>query len=229
MSTAASSNPRHGALACARRRANKTGQTRHYPALRRDELGAFQRKLVEYPGRPETRLALQLLLLSFVRPGELRAARWTEFDLEAAEWRIPAARMRGRADHIVPLSRQAVAALEELRTLTGHGEYLFPGGHKRVPYMSENTINKAIAVLGYKGRIVGHGFRATASTILNEAGRFPVDAVERQLAHAERNKVRAAYHRAEYLRERRVMMQEWADLLDGLRQGGEVRQFQRRG
>lgn len=206
----------------------KTGQVVHYPALRRDELGEFQRKLVEYPGRPETRLALELLLLTFVRPGELRAARWTEFDLEAAEWRIPAARMKARAEHIVPLSRQAVAALEELRTLTGHGEYLFPGGHKRVPYMSENTINKAITVLGYKGRIVGHGFRATASTILNELGRFPVDAIERQLAHAERNRVRAAYHRAEYLRERRTMMQDWADLLDSCLQGAEIHILQAR-
>ena len=130
--------------------------------------------------------------------------------------------MKARTEHVVPLSRQAVAAIEELRALTGHSPYLFPGGRGRVPYMSENTVNKAIAVLGYKGRIVGHGFRATASTILNESGRFPADAIERQLAHAERNKIRAAYHRAEYLTERRKMMQAWADLLEGLQTGAEV-------
>lgn len=200
----------------------KVGQTRHYPALRREEVGAFLRALHEYPGRPETRLALQILLLTFVRPGELRAARWTEFNLEGAEWRIPAERMKARVEHIVPLSLQTIALLKELQTLTGHAPCLFPGGNKRVPYMSENTINKAIEVIGYKGRVVGHGFRATASTILNESGQFAPDVIERQLAHAERNKVRAAYHRAEYLVERRKMMQVWADLLDGMQTGAEV-------
>ena len=200
----------------------KTGQTTNYPALKRAELGDFLRKLTDYPGRPETRLAVTLLLLTFVRPGELRAAPWSEFDLEGCEWRIPAERMKARAEHVVPLSRQAVAAIEELRALTGHSPYLFPGGRGRVPYMSENTVNKAIAVLGYKGRIVGHGFRATASTILNESGRFPADAIERQLAHAERNKIRAAYHRAEYLTERRKMMQWWADTLDAVQTGANV-------
>lgn len=200
----------------------RVGQTTHYPALRRDELGDFLRRLTDYPGRPETRLAVTLLLLTFVRPGELRAAEWSELDRETGEWRIPAARMKRRVEHIVPLSRQALAALEELESLTGHSRYLFPGGRARVPYISENTINKAIAMLGYKGRVVGHGFRATASTILNETGRFPVDAIERQLAHAERNRIRAAYHRAEYLKERREMMQWWGDLLEALRAGGAV-------
>lgn len=200
----------------------KTAPTRHYAALRRDELGDFVRALTDYPGRPETRLAVHLLLLTFVRPGELRAAQWCEFDLDGAEWRIPATRMKGRTEHIVPLSRQALERLEELRPLTGHRDYLFPSGRARVPYISENTINKAIDVLGYKGRVVGHGFRATASTILNESGRFPPDAIERQLAHAERNRIRAAYHRAEYLAERRQMMQHWADLVDARRDGAEV-------
>jgi len=206
----------------------KTRQVTHYPALKRDELGDFLRSLFEYPGRPETRLAVTLLLLTFVRPGELRAAQWSEIDLDRQEWRIPAERMKARVEHVVPLSRQAVKTLEELRVLTGHSPYLFPGGRRRVPYMSENTINKAIAALGYKGRVVGHGFRATASTILNESGRFPVDAIERQLAHAEHNRIRAAYHRAEYLAERRKMMQSWADLLDGLRTGAEVVPFPHR-
>lgn len=200
----------------------KTGQPKHYPALRRDELGDFLRKLTEYPGRPETRLAVQLLMLTFVRPGELRAAQWPEFDLDGAEWRIPAARMKGRIEHVVPLSRQGLAVLRELQALTGHSDYLFPSDRARVPFISENTINKAIDVLGYKGRVVGHGFRATASTILNESGRFPPDAIERQLAHSERNRIRAAYHRAEYLAERRQMMQHWANLLDACRGGAEV-------
>ena len=200
----------------------KTAQVRHYPALERNELGGFLRSLTDYPGRPETRLAVTLLLLTFVRPGELRAAQWSEFDLDHGEWRIPAERMKARAVHVVPLSRQAIEVLEELRPLTGHTPYLFPSGRARVPYISENTINKAIAALGYKGRVVGHGFRATASTILNETGHFPVDAIERQLAHAERNRIRAAYHRAEYLTERREMMQYWADLLNVCRSGAAV-------
>ena len=200
----------------------RSRQTRHYPALKRDELGDFLRALTDYPGRPETRLVVTPLLLTFVRPGELRAAQWSEFDLDRAEWRIPAERMKLRSKHVVPLSRQAVAVLEELRPLTGHTPYLFPSGRARVPCISENTINKAIAVLGYKGRVVGHGFRATASTILNETARFPVDAIERQLAHAERNRIRAAYHRAEYLPERREMMQYWADLLEDLHTGATV-------
>ena len=121
------------------RGALKVGQTRHYPALRREEMGALQRALLECPGRPETRLALQMLLLTFVRPGELRAAPWAEFNLDASAWRIPAERMKARAAHIVRLSQQAIAGLEELQFLTGHSAHLFPGGHKRVPYMSDKV------------------------------------------------------------------------------------------
>jgi integrase len=194
----------------------KTRPPKHYPHLRRNEIGEFVRKLVEYPGRPETRLALQILLLTFVRPGELRAAKWAEFDLAGREWRIPADRMKMGLEHIVPLSRQAMTALKELSALTGYSTYLFPGGRGRYPYMSENTLNKAIALLGYKGKLVSHGFRATASTILNESSGFNPDVIERQLAHRERNAVRAIYHRAEYLAQRKVMMQWWADCLDGL-------------
>ena len=208
--------------AAALKGAIKTRPAKHYPHLKRAELGDFQRKLAEYSGRPETRLAIRLLLLSFVRPGELRAAKWSEIDLAGREWRIPAERMKMGTEHLVPLSRQAVKALKELQELTGYSDYLFPGGRGRYPYMSENTINKAIAMLGYKGRIVGHGFRATASTILNEAGRFNPDAIERQLAHRERNAIRAIYHRAEYLPERKKLMQWWANLLDGLTADGNV-------
>lgn len=200
----------------------KTAQPKHYPALKRDELGPFLRKLAEYTGRPETRIAINLLALTFVRPGELRAAQWEEFDFERKEWRIPAERMKGRTEHIVPLARQAVALLRELQPLTGHSPYLFPSLGGRAEYISEVTINKALGVIGYKGRATGHGFRATASTILNESGKFHHDAIERQLSHKERNKIRAAYHRAEYLPERKRMMQWWADFLDSTVKGADV-------
>lgn len=199
----------------------KTATTKHYPTLQRDEIAEFSRKLTDYTGRPETRLAIRLLMLTFVRPGELRAAQWNEFDLNQREWRIPAVRMKVRAPHVVPLSKQAIAELAELRQFTGHSPRLFPGSGKQA-YMSEMTINRAIERLGYGGKIVGHGFRALASTILNESGHFSPDVIERQLAHSERNKVRAAYHRAEYLPQRRRMMQWWADFLDALIAGGKV-------
>jgi len=191
---------------------------KHFPHLIEAELGEFLRALAEYPGRPVTRLALKLLLLTFVRPGELRAAKWEEFNLDsdAPIWRIPAERMKMRFPHVVPLSQQVVETLKELKIFTGHPPYLFPGGRGRLPYMSENTVNKAIALLGYKGRVVGHGFRATASTILNESRQFHPDVIERQLAHKDRNEIRAIYDRAEHLEERRRLMQWWADKLDAL-------------
>lgn len=190
----------------------------HFPHLVEAELGEFLRALAEYPGRPETRLAVKLLLLTFVRPGELRAGKWEEFELtsDAPLWRIPAERMKMRFPHVVPLSAQAVETLKELKIFTGHSPYLFPGGRGRLPHMSENTVNKAIALLGYKGRVVGHGFRATASTILNESRKFHPDAIERQLAHKDRNEIRAIYDRAEHLEERQRLMQWWADKLDAL-------------
>jgi integrase len=196
--------------------------SKRYPHLDRDQIGDFLRRLVEYPGRTETRIAVNLLLLSAVRTGELRAAKWDEIDVKRGEWRIPAERMKMRSPHIVPLSSQVRALIEELRGLTGYSIYLFPGGRGRFPYMSENTVNKAIAMLGYKGKVVGHGFRATFSTIANESGRFSPDVIERQLAHKEQNEIRAAYHRAEYLAERRKLMQWWADYLDQLKAGAEV-------
>src|SRR3569833_4573943 len=173
--------------------------TKGHPNLEESEHGGFLRALTEYSGRHETRLAVNLLLLTVVRPGELRAAEWHEFDITKAEWRIPAERMKMRAPHLVPLSRQALTLLDELRGLTRWSKYLFPGGRGRLPFMSENTVNKAIALMGYGGRVVGHGFRATFSTIVNEAGQFSPDVIERQLAHNELNEVRAAYHRSEYL------------------------------
>ena len=196
-------------------------KTKSHPHLTAAALGDFLRQLHDYPGRPETRIAVQLLMLTFVRTGELRAAQWQEFDLERHEWRIPAARMKMRAPHLVPLSTRALSLLKELREFSGYSPYLFPN-HGKHPYMSENTINKAIANLGYKGRVVGHGFRATASTILNESGLFSPDIIERQLAHKEQNEIRAAYHRTEYLADRAKMMQWWADFLDAKQRGGEV-------
>jgi len=164
-------------------------------------------------------LALKLAPLVFVRPGELRAAEWSEFDLDGAEWRIPGAKMKMGEQHIVPLSRQAVAILQEVHPLTGRGRYVFPSLLTRDRPMSENTINAALRRLGYAGsEQTGHGFRSMASTLLNEQG-FPPDVIELQLAHTERNKVRAAYNKAQRLAERRNMMQSWADYLDGLRAG----------
>jgi integrase len=160
--------------------------------------------------------------LTFVRPGELRKAEWSEIDLEAAEWRIPAERMKMRAIHIVPLSVQAVVCLRELHPLTGTGHYVFPGLRTPTRPMSENTVNAALRRLGYaKDEMTGHGFRSMASTLLNEQG-WHRDAIERQLAHGERDAVRAAYNYAEHLPERRRMMQAWADYLDGLKNGAEV-------
>lgn len=206
----------------------KTHKVTHRPALGRAELPEFLKKLDAYEGQPLTRLGLRLVLLTFVRSKELRGATWDEFDLERAEWRITAERMKMRAEHIVPLSKQAVAVLKELQPLTGRYALVFPGQSNLQKPMSENTMLYAMYRMGYHKQATVHGFRATASTILNESG-FTPDAIERQLAHAERNKVRAAYHRAEYLEERRRMMQWWADYLDGLASGANVVRFMANG
>lgn len=153
----------------------------------------------------------------FVRPGELRQASWSEFNLNVAEWRIPAERMNAREPHLVPLSRQALELLRRLRPITGQGRYLFPSLRSATRPISDNTINAALRRLGYSGEeMTAHGFRSMASTALNEQGWHP-DLIELQLAHAERNKVRGAYNRAQRLAERRQMMQAWADYLDRLR------------
>ena len=185
-------------------------------------IGALLRALEGYEGQFTTLCALKLAPLLFVRPGELRAAEWAEFALEAAEWRIPAARMKMREAHVVPLSKQALAILRELKPLTGRGRFVFPSIRSAHRPMSENTVTAALRRLGYSGaEMTGHGFRALASTRLNEMG-WPSDVIERQLAHAERNKVRAAYNRAQHLGERRRMMQAWADYLEGLKAGATV-------
>lgn len=182
-------------------------------------IGDLLRAIDGYRGSFATRCALQLAPRLMVRPGELRAAEWAEFDLEAAEWRIPGPRMKMRQEHIVPLPQQAVALLRELHPLTGGGRYVFPGLRTAERPMSENTINAALRRLGYnQNEMTGHGFRSMASTLLHEQG-YPSDVIERQLAHGEPNKVKASYNRAKHLDERRQMMQSWSDYLDGLKAG----------
>jgi len=179
-------------------------------------IGALLAAIDGYEGSLVTRAALKLGPLVFVRPGELRQAEWTEFDLEKPEWRIPPERMKMRTTHLVPLARQAVAILEDLRPLTGRGKFVFPSELTFERPMSDNTLNSALRRLGYQSHVITpHGFRAMASTLLNEQG-WNRDAIERQLAHIEGNDVRAAYNYADYLVERRKMMQAWADYLQTL-------------
>lgn len=185
-------------------------------------VGELLRAIDEYAGQPSTHYALKLAPYVFLRPGELRAAEWAEFDFEKAEWRVPEHRMKMRETHIVPLSKQAIAVLQDVQPLTGSGRYVFPSLRTVTRPISEGTLNAALRRLGFsKEEMTGHGFRTMASTLLNEQGWHP-DLIELQLAHAERNKVRAAYNRAKRLDERRKMMQAWADYLDGLRSGGNV-------
>ncbi|MCS3902789.1 integrase [Methylohalomonas lacus] len=199
----------------------KTKKATNMPAMSAADLPDFLRKLDAYEGRPETKYGLQLIVLTFVRPGELRAAEWSEFNLKDAEWRIPAERTKMKTEHIVPLSVQAMEVIEAMEPLTGRKRFVFPNQSRPKLPMSENTLTYALYRMGYHSRATAHGFRATASTILNEQG-WPPDVIERQLAHAERNKVRAAYNRAQYLAERRKMMQAWADYLDAIKQGAEI-------
>ena len=204
----------------------KPRQVRHRAAMADKDLPAFLAILDAYQGDPTTLAALRLLMLTAVRPGELRGARWEEFDTEGAVWRIPAERMKMRAPHVVPLSRQALDVIERQRAISGGGELVFPSPFYPGKPLSENTLNSALARMGFKGEHTAHGFRALFSTVANECGHDP-DAIERQLAHVERNEVRAAYHRATYLEARATLMQWWADYLDG-RKGGKVVKMARR-
>jgi integrase len=201
---------------------------RHQAAVMPEELPALLRAIDGYGalGDQLTGYALRLLALTFVRTGELIGATWDEIDLDAAVWIIPAARMKMKTEHVVPLSRQAVNVLREVRAIGGGSRYVFPGRNLDKP-ISNNTMLFALYRLGYKGKMTGHGFRAVASTILNEAG-FRPDVIERQLAHCERNEIRGAYNRAEYLPERRAMMQQWADMIDALAAGAQVIPLQRK-
>lgn len=194
----------------------------HSSIIEPKAIGELLRAIKGYQGTLVTKCALQLAPLFFVRPGELRKAEWSEFNFETLEWRIPAERMKMGELHIVPLSKQAVAVLCDLQPLTGNGCYVFPGARTNGRPMSENTVNAGLRRLGYTNdQMTGHGFRSMASTLLNEQG-WHRDAIERQLAHAERNAVRAAYNYAEHLPERRRMMQAWADYLDKLESNSHI-------
>lgn len=199
-----------------------TKEKHHASIIDPKAIGDLLRDIEAFKGTFVTRSALRLAPLVFVRPVELRKAEWTEIDFDKAEWRIPASKMKMNAVHIVPLASGAVAILQEILPLTGGGKYVFPCARTTARPMSENAILAALRRMGYtKDEMTGHGFRSMASTLLNEQG-FNRDAIERQLAHAERDAVRAAYNYAEYLPERRRMMQHWADYLDGLKTGADV-------
>ncbi|NLR70770.1 integrase arm-type DNA-binding domain-containing protein [Novosphingobium sp. ERN07] len=202
-------------------------KSKHYAAiLEPKKAGELLRAIDGYDGHPVTRFALQLAALVFVRPGELRYAEWSEFDFDAGVWRIPAEKMKARSEHVVPLSRQALGVLAEARALTGDGQYVFPSIRTHLRPMSENTVNAALRRLGYSNdEMTGHGFRAMASTLLNESGKWSPDAIERALAHKGKDAVRAAYHRGQHWQERVDMAQWWADYLDTLRTGAEVVPF----
>lgn len=205
----------------------KSAQLQGYPTFNnRNDAGEFMRRLTEYHGRPQTRLAIWLLMLTAKRPSELRAASWREFDLDKAEWCIPAERMKTRQPHTVTLSLQAVAALNELQSLTGHSALLFPGNDPRKP-LSEMTLTKAFRMLWPEYRIVPHGCRHFFSTMANEYGQFRHDVIEAALAHKDRDAIRATYNRAIYMDERRLLAQWWADELESMRNGAKVVRFRK--
>ena len=189
-------------------------------------VGALLRAIDGFEGHPTTQWALKLAPHVFVRPGELRMAEWREIDLDGAVWRIPGARMKMNREHVVPLSTQALAILKQAQQLTGSGRYIFPSVRTPLRPMSENTLNAALRRLGYTNdEMTSHGFRSTASTLLNESGKWSVDAIERALAHGDSDGVRAAYHRGAHWQERVQMAQWWSDYLDTLRDGAMVLPF----
>jgi len=224
------------AVATARLRSDPTRDLRgaltaptvtHYGAITDAKgVGELLRAIDGYEGQGLTKLALQFAPHVFVRPGELRHAEWEEFDLEAGVWNIPAGKMKMGKAHHVPLSKQALAILKQLHAATGPSGYAFPSIRARTRPMSENTLNAALRRLGYtSGEMTAHGFRAMASTLLNESGKWNPDAIERALAHADTDKVRAAYHRGAHWQERVEMAQWWSDYLDQLRKGADVVAF----
>jgi integrase len=201
-------------------------KVKHFPALDSSEMPEFLRALAGYQHKalasPIVFAATRLLALTFVRTGEVRGAKWCEFDLDAGVWLIPAERMKARQPLTVPLSRQAVAIVQALQPLTGHLPVLFPNRNGAGAVISENTVLKVIERLGYKGRMTGHGFRSVASTYLNNLGTIRPDMIEAQLAHGDRDQVRASYNRADYMEYRTAMMQFWADTLDKMQAGGKL-------
>ena len=221
------------AVATARLRSDPTRDLRgaltaptvtHYGAITEaKKAGELLRAIDDYQGSGVTKLALQIAPHVFVRPGELRHAEWNEIDLDGALWIIPAGKMKMRKPHHVPLSRQSVALFREVQAVTGPKGYVFPSIRTRTRPMSENTLNAGLRRLGYaSNEMTAHGFRAMASTLLNESGKWNPDAIERALAHGDDNKVRAAYHRGPHWKERLEMAQWWSDYLDRLRKGADV-------
>jgi integrase len=202
----------------------KATRKTNYARIDEKELPHLLKEIEVYRGTPLTRLALKLMALTFLRTSELIGARWSEFDLEAARWNIPAERMKMRTPHIVPLSRQSLEILDLLRELNGDSEWVFPGERSGERTMSNNTLLKGLERMGYKGKMTGHGFRGLASTILHEK-EYPHEHIELQLAHAPRNAVSAAYNHAQHLKGRTKMMQEWADFLEQTQRGARVLPF----
>ena len=203
----------------------------HYGAITdARKVGQLLRAIDDYEGSGITKLALQIAPHVFVRPGESRHAEWNEFDLDGALWTIPAKKMKMRKAHHVPLSRQAVLLFREIQFATGPIGYVFPSIRTRSRPMSENTINAGLRRLGYASdEMTAHGFRAMASTLLNESGKWHPDAIERALAHGDSDKVRAAYHRGAHWQERVQMAQWWSDYLDTLRKGADIVPFHGQG
>lgn len=206
------------------RGALKPVAVRHHAAvIEPEELGTMLRAFEGYTGGPVVRTALQLQVMLFVRPGELRHMEWAELDLDARQWRIPGEKMKMREPHIVPLATQAVALLRDLQPLSSRSRYVFPSPRSKDRPMSENGVNVALRAMGYeRDTVTGHGFRATARTLLDEKLRWRVEVIEMQLAHAVRDPLGRAYNRTKYLEERREMMQAWADYLDKIKTGAEV-------
>ncbi|SFK45833.1 Integrase [Methylocapsa palsarum] len=199
-------------------------QPRHFAAIvDAKRVGELLRAIDVYSGAPLTRLALSLSPHVFVRPGELRKAKWAEIDFDAAVWRIPAERMKKRREHVVPLSRQSLATLKQIKALSGDGQLVFPALGKPGKPLSENTANHALRRMGFAANeMTAHGFRALASTLLNESGKWSPDAVERALAHKDGDQIRGIYHRGAHWNERVTMAQWWSDHLDALRDGAEI-------
>ena len=227
------------AIATARLRSDPTRDLRgalanpkvtHYGAITQaGKAGELLRALEGYDGHMGTKLALQLAPHVFVRPGELRQAEWCEFDIEARVWSIPASKMKAGKEHHVPLSSQVVALLETAAKHSGPTGYVFPSIRSADRPMSSNTINASLRRLGYTSdQMTGHGFRAMASTLLNESGKWNPDAIERALAHGDSDRIRAAYHRGQYWDERVKMAQWWSDYLDQLREGAAILPFPNR-
>lgn len=209
--------------------AYKKTETRHHAAITDPaELATLLRAIAAYRGHPYCVAALKLSPLVFLRPGELRTGEWADVDFEAAEWRIPGAKMKMRNDHVVPLATQALTILRDLHAITGHGKYIFPSLRTSARPMSENTVNAALRGMGYSGDVhTAHGFRATARTIMDEVLNERVDLIEHQLAHSVKDANGRAYNRTAHLPARKAMMQRWADYLDELAKGADVIELKR--